>query len=68
MSGANAGLGASVGPPSDRSGVARSEPRRGIVAKPPARPAWCAIGTASGARTTSADAALCASLRLLVAA
>lgn len=54
MRGAKAGRGETEGPPSERSGVVRSEPRRGIAPKVPARGAPAnAVGTASGARTTS---------------
>ena len=62
MRGAKAGRGETEGPPSERSGVVRREPRRGIAPKPPARGAPVnAVGTASGARTTS-GAAPCVAL------
>ena len=63
MRGAKAGRGETEGPPSERSGVVRSEPRRGIAPKPPARGAPAnAVGTASGARTTSGAAPCVAAL------
>ena len=63
MRGAKAGRGETEGPPSERSGVVRSVPRRGSAPKPPARGAPAnAVGTASGARTTSGAAPCVAGL------